>query len=139
MYLIPFIVPDNFTIKGEVDIVVNIIEPTTNITLHVYDMTIHEDRVKITFGGNTDIPVVGHGYDELRQFYVVHFEEELVRTTARLHIEWTGNLNDELAGFYRSSYTAEDGSKKYIATTQVHTPSVLTLYSLVSIDYLCRL
>ena len=58
MYLIPFIVPDNFTIKGEVDIVVNIIEPTTNITVHIYDMTIHEDRVKITFGGNTDIPVV---------------------------------------------------------------------------------
>ena len=106
---------------------VNIIEPTTNITLHVYDMTIHEDRVKITFGGNTDIPVVGHGYDELRQFYVVHFEEELVRTTARLHIEWTGNLNDELAGFYRSSYTAEDGSKKYIATTQVDIHSVLSL------------
>lgn len=32
--------------------------------------------------------------------------------------DFLGNLNDELAGFYRSQYTDEDGSTKYLATTQ---------------------
>ena len=39
-------------------------------------------------------------------------------TSVLLYVPWTGNLNDELAGFYRSSYIDEDGEKKYIATTQ---------------------
>ena len=44
--------------------------------------------------------------------------QELSQTSVRLSIRWTGNLNDELAGFYRSSYTDDNGDKKYIATTQ---------------------
>ena len=39
-------------------------------------------------------------------------------TSVLLYVPWTGNLNNELAGFYRSSYIDEDGEKKYIATTQ---------------------
>jgi aminopeptidase 2 len=33
--------------------------------------------------------------------------------------EFTGTLNDNMAGFYRSSYNGEDGSTKYLATTQM--------------------
>ena len=36
-----------------------------------------------------------------------------------LNIFFTGNLNDELSGFYRSSYTkTATGEKKWLATTQ---------------------
>ena len=39
--------------------------------------------------------------------------------TLVLNIFFTGNLNDELAGFYRSSYTkTSTGEKTYLATTQ---------------------
>ena len=60
----------------------------------------------------------GHGYDDFRQFYIIQLGEELTNTQARLSIKWTGVLNDELAGFYRSSYTDEAGTRRYIATTQ---------------------
>ena len=60
----------------------------------------------------------GHGYDDFRQFYILQLGEELTNTQARLSIKWTGVLNDELAGFYRSSYTDEAGTRRYIATTQ---------------------
>ena len=46
--MIPFLIPDNFTIAGEVNIDADITDPTTNITLHINDITIHEDEVTVT-------------------------------------------------------------------------------------------
>ena len=56
---------------------------------------------------------------DFRQFYIIQLGEELTNTQARLSIKWTGVLNDELAGFYRSSYTVEASNRRYIATTQL--------------------
>ena len=81
------------------------------------------------------LEIVGHGYDEERQFYIVHLSEvttgflpafpkvscnQAVQSSQlNLNIFFTGNLNDELSGFYRSSYTkTATGEKKYLATTQ---------------------
>jgi aminopeptidase 2 len=79
------------------------------------------------------LQIVGHGYDEERQFYIVHLAKVApprpsspshlqafpATSTLSLSIFFTGNLNDELAGFYRSSYTkAATGEKKWLATTQ---------------------
>jgi len=43
--LIPFIVPDNFSYEGEVDIQVEVGEATSNITLHIRDLEIWEQEV----------------------------------------------------------------------------------------------
>jgi puromycin-sensitive aminopeptidase len=59
----------------------------------------------------------------------VALDEETERATLTLatvapagrvdvHFRFTGVLNDKLAGFYASTYAAEDGSTKVIATTQ---------------------
>ena len=48
------------------------------------------------------VEVVGHGYDEERQFYIVHLAAAPASPPLTLNIFFTGNLNDELAGFYRS-------------------------------------
>eukprot|EP00092_Neocalanus_flemingeri_P026889 GFUD01029145.1.p1 GENE.GFUD01029145.1~~GFUD01029145.1.p1 ORF type:complete len:1053 (+),score=224.11 GFUD01029145.1:199-3357(+) len=116
LYLIPFIVPDNFTISGHVEIQLDVSEPTDNITLHIYDITIHERDVTVLKEDGSMVEIVGHGYDEERQFYIIQLAEA-VSSQLSVSIFFTGVLNDELAGFYRSSYT-EDGQKKYIATTQ---------------------
>ena len=36
-----------------------------------------------------------------------------------LTIKYVGQLNDKMAGFYRSSYVDEKGETKYMATTQM--------------------
>ena len=47
------------------------------------------------------------------------FHQAPISPTLILNIFFTGNLNDELAGFYRSSYTkTSTGEKTYLATTQ---------------------
>ena len=45
--IMPFIYEGNFTFNGEVSIVVNVTEDTSNITLHFNDMKIHEDSVSV--------------------------------------------------------------------------------------------
>ena len=124
VHLIPFLIPDNFTIRGEADIWVEITAATTNITLHIYDVRIHEDRVTVTSEAGVEVAVAGHGYDDTRQFYVVHLGQELAGTGARLHLEWTGNLNTDLTGFYRSSYTDQlSGDTRWMAVTQFEATS----------------
>lgn len=62
---------------------------------------------------------------------MLRYNEDLQRATfafketvpagekAKLVLKFQGILNDKMAGFYRSSYKAEDGSTKYLATTQM--------------------
>ena len=118
--------------------------PTDNITLHIFDMTVHEGEVVVSGPGGAGLQVAGHGYDAARQFYSVKLAEILqpgiVQVTVsndtvdlhllsieqralyyhqlQLSIPFTGVLNDALAGFYRSSYTGPSGETRYIATTQ---------------------
>ena len=59
----------------------------------------------------------------------ISFDEDLERATfafpvvlqpgpAKLSCSFTGTLNDKLRGFYRSTWTDEEGNEKVIATTQ---------------------
>jgi hypothetical protein len=45
--IIPFIFEGNFTFNGEVAVVVNVTETTSNITLHFNDIKIYEDTVTV--------------------------------------------------------------------------------------------
>jgi puromycin-sensitive aminopeptidase len=47
------------------------------------------------------------------------FAEPLSVGPATLHLSFTGILNDKLHGFYRSTFTDDDGTDQVIATTQM--------------------
>ena len=53
-------------------------------------------------------------YDPESNFYIAHLDENLeAGTNYVLSMDFEGYLNDQLAGFYRSTYTAPDGSTRY--------------------------
>lgn len=52
------------------------------------------------------------------QYLVVHLDANLAKGRYRLHTEFTGELADDLGGFYRSVYDDGEGPK-VIATTQM--------------------
>ncbi|KAM4619354.1 aminopeptidase N-like [Polymixia lowei] len=53
------------------------------------------------------------------QYLVIHLNGNLVQGQKyQLHTKFTGELADDLGGFYRSEYM-EDGQKKVVATTQM--------------------
>ena len=119
VYLTPFIIKDNYTIEGHVDISVQVSEPTFTITLHMRDILIYENLVHVE-----DREVVGHGYDDKREFYIIHVDKELtVGHNFKVSISFLANLNDNLSGFYRSSYyDSKTNTTKYLAVSDFEAP-----------------
>ncbi len=56
--------------------------------------------------------------NEESELATITFADSLALGTGRLHIEFTGLLNDKLKGFYRTKYTHPSGEERYSATTQ---------------------
>ena len=119
IYLTPFIVKDNYTIEGHVDIAVKILEPTSRITLHIRDIQIYENLVQVESRN-----VIGHGYDAQREFYIIYVDKELeTGSTVKVSISFLANLNDDLSGFYRSSYhDQQTNTTKFMAVSDFEAP-----------------
>ena len=105
-----------FTTKGSVTIHLKTDAALTSkrntIPFHSKQMLIKEDSVEVTDNErSTIINVDIHEYDLDREFYVLHLETNLTEdTTYTIKIDFTAVLNDDLDGFYRSSYFDEEGA-----------------------------
>lgn len=104
---------DDFTFSGEETITLKVVEPTSTVTLNTLE--IEYLQVKIN---EEEIDASTYEFDEEKQRVSFKVSKELqVDDDASLYIKFKGILNDQMAGFYRSSYE-EDGKTKYLATTQ---------------------
>ncbi|MHB2027914.1 MAG: M1 family metallopeptidase [Acidimicrobiales bacterium] len=112
-----FLAPDleSFTFSGRVEIDVTINEPTTELTLHAIELELGAATVS-TNGSN--YRSLEHHLDETYETATFHFDRELPVGPAVLEIAYDGVLNDQLHGFYRSSFTDASGTTHTIATTQ---------------------
>merc|ERR1712038_1268486 len=123
--LVPFIIPDNFTIRGYVEIEVVCRVSASNITLHAADLKIDNKTVEVvnTKGGDR-VSVSGVEYDEDREFFILHTAPPLQSgTNYSIKIQYTAYLRDNLKGFYRSVYhDVETNNTEYIAVTQFQAP-----------------
>lgn len=103
---------DDFTYNGEETIDVTVNEKTDFITINILD-------IKIALAKINDIEIKDISYDDDKQQVTFKFPDSLVAgSVAKLYLKFIGNLNDQMAGFYRSSYT-ENGETKYLATSQM--------------------
>uniref|UniRef100_A0A336KRZ8 Aminopeptidase N n=2 Tax=Culicoides sonorensis TaxID=179676 RepID=A0A336KRZ8_CULSO len=119
--LIPFLVEDNFTFLGEVTIEIDVVEECNNITLHSMDLIINEVNLYEVDDVNStkkqSIQLKNKRFDIPNQFYIMETESELPKGTYQLRFKYQGELNDDLQGFYRSSYMVGE-EKRWLATTQ---------------------
>lgn len=82
------------------------------MTLHAADMNIDEDFTNIkeyTAMGEQSkaIRILEQRNDTERQFHVIKTSDTLMAGRQYVvHLKFVGHLNDDLEGFYRSSYTA---------------------------------
>ena len=123
------LVPDltTFTFQGHVVIDLTLTQSTKEIVLHTADCTF--ENVKETSKPKTVIrnksaqtfACESLTIDTKAQTVTFQFADILTEGEYKLDIHYDGVLNDQLAGFYRSSYKAADGSTKYMACTQVST------------------
>jgi aminopeptidase 2 len=103
---------DGFNFTGTVDITTTAISDTKNISLHYDSITVN--NVTVTGSDGADI-FVSHNYTEDTDIFTITLSTELkIGENYTIHIDYTGILHDDMAGFYRSSYITADGEQRYI-------------------------
>ncbi|GKT97991.1 aminopeptidase [Fusarium langsethiae] len=106
-----------FKYEGTVVIDFDVVEDSTSIALNTVDLEIHDTLVEANGATISSSPTLD--YDKDSQTTTITFDKTIpAGQKARLTQRFTGTLNDDMAGFYRSSYKDEQGNTKYIATTQ---------------------
>jgi len=108
----------NFTYQGTVTIDLDVVDDTTSIALNTNELKIHSTKVTAGQQVITESPHVVT--DDDAQTTTVSFDQTIPGgSQAKLTMAFAGVLNDNMAGFYRSSFKAADGSTTYMATTQM--------------------
>lgn len=109
IYLTPYLEVDNFVFSGEVYIVMTVVNETSQIVLHAYELTIEQIAVYVNVIDS--VTVSGRSYNSLTQKLTLYFDSVFsAGTSITVYFAYTGILNDEMKGFYRSSYKAADGT-----------------------------
>ncbi|QUC19046.1 uncharacterized protein UV8b_03287 [Ustilaginoidea virens] len=107
-----------FTFDGTVVIDLDVEEDSSSVSLHTLQLDIHSAKVSSNGQAISSSPNIS--YDEPKQVSKFEFEGTLPKgSKAQLEINFTGQLNDKMAGFYRSTYKRDDGSEGILATTQM--------------------
>ena len=114
------VVPHRYTVALEPDLA-----EATFLGHVIIDVNVNESVDEIVLNADElDIQMVRVGGDDATFRLEPTTERLVVETghgpgTTSIEITFTGVLNDKLRGWYRSTYTADDGTQKVIATSQM--------------------
>ena len=105
---------DGATFSGEEEVAVTVHEPTSTVVLHALDLDIAEAWFEQ--GGRR--LTAAASLDAEAETATLTLDAPLEAGPATFHARFAGVLNDLLVGFYRSTFTADDGTVRTIACTQ---------------------
>ena len=105
-----------FTFRGEETVDLRLTSSSPSITVNAADLEIQ--HAQLTLADGTIVPSQSISADAEFETVTFNFGRQIPEGTATLNIHFTGTLNDQLRGFYRSRYTSPDGSERYLASTQ---------------------
>ncbi len=109
------------TFSGKVEIEIEVGQATSSIQINSAELEISSAWVLDAVGSKIESSEVAH--DEEKERATLSFGSELASGPYTIVAEFTGILNDQLRGFYRSTFTDEDGVERTIATTQFESTS----------------
>ena len=101
---------------GEVAITLDVNAATAELVCNALELDISKAWV-VSADGTRNIATTTLDITSERATFVC--ERTVPAGRSVLHIQFHGALNDKLVGFYASTYVAEDGTTKVIATTQM--------------------
>lgn len=114
---------EKFTFDGEVTIHLETTDTLEkackDITMHAKELCFLSASVQVTGGGPAVEAVEIRDHKKETTITFVFPDGTIApSSTLVLHIQYIGFLNNQMAGFYRSSYTNIHGEKKIMASTQ---------------------
>jgi puromycin-sensitive aminopeptidase len=101
---------------GSVAVAVDVVEPTDTVVLNAIELELDEAWVELPDGRRLDAHV---SLDEKEERASLTLGSELPTGPATVNIRFRGILNDKLHGFYRSTFTDDQGAEHTIATSQM--------------------
>ncbi|XP_078345334.1 puromycin-sensitive aminopeptidase-like protein [Oculina patagonica] len=104
-----------FTFTGEEVIDVEVREETNTVTINCLDINVKSASFSVGEHINYPSSNILHNIEE--ETVIVSFSSPLPLGRGLLSLNFTGELNDKLKGFYRCKYTGEDGKEKFCAVT----------------------
>jgi puromycin-sensitive aminopeptidase len=112
-----FITPnlETATFAGRVEIDVQINESVKEVTVNAIELELGAATITVAGTGHRSIDLT---FDETYETATFVFDSALPTGSAVVEIAFNGILNDQLHGFYRSTFTDAEGVKHTIATTQ---------------------
>ncbi len=117
--------------SGSVEVDVRVHEPTEHVVLNAAELEIATASVIVVAGGNEGTADAADAagaratleattaLDEATERLVLTLPTPLPKGDATVRISFSGTLNDQLRGFYRSTFTDEEGRAHTVATTQM--------------------
>lgn len=109
---------ETFTFDGTVDVTVDIVEETSTLVLHSKELT-YLGKTTFTGADGTSTKATTHTVDHDRTTVTFTFASPLaVGLGGILHIDFQGELNADMCGFYRSTYKNVRGESKFMLSTQ---------------------
>lgn len=103
-----------FNFAGEVEILLGLEKPIAEITLHAAELKITSAMLHLSSSKHKPQNI---SYDEKLETVTLSFGQMIQVRKAKLHLKFTGILNDKMRGFYRSKYQHE-GKDQHMAVTQ---------------------
>ncbi|KAK3096131.1 hypothetical protein FSP39_023548 [Pinctada imbricata] len=107
----------DFTFKGSEVIEVKVEKATPTVILNSADIEVQSAVYSAGGSGDTNIKASVE-YNKDHEKVTLTFPSDLQVGTGRLQLEFTGELNDKMKGFYRSKYSSPEGEERYCAVTQ---------------------
>uniref|UniRef100_V5ICM7 Putative puromycin-sensitive aminopeptidase n=1 Tax=Ixodes ricinus TaxID=34613 RepID=V5ICM7_IXORI len=108
----------DFAFTGVVAVTMHCLSATDAVVMHSKDLNVSDVSVEET-DSNDLVPCGAPVHDAVRQFLRLPLHKTLsAGSNYTLRMRFRGWLNDDLAGFYRSSYTDAAGNKRWLAATQ---------------------
>ena len=104
------------TFMGAISIDVLVTRVTNEVVLNAISLDL--SAISCIPRGGESIPSTGISYDEDAETATIRFGESLPVGSATLQISFTGILNDQLHGFYLSTFRDQGGVERRMAATQ---------------------
>lgn len=102
----------DFPFEGQVRIIAEVTRETRNIVLHSSGLSIHKVDI---LRKNVPLIITNMSVDEKYDFFTIKLVQDLrLWDIVTIEIHYTGHLNEEMRGFYRSSYKDNDGKTRYV-------------------------
>ncbi|KAI8840363.1 peptidase family M1-domain-containing protein [Chytriomyces cf. hyalinus JEL632] len=106
----------SFTFDGTVAISVSVHQDTNKVVLNSKELTIHKATVT---QGDLKQTATSIEFNKAKETVTFEFESVIAAgSNALVYVEFTGVHNDQLHGFYRSSYNDAEGNKRHLVVTQ---------------------